>query len=124
MREAAAGVARAHDLDRVSARFNEIDLAVFVDDKSDAIRNRPFWNVHAVGLRHFSIEKIAQNRERHAEASGKGFLGGRVVSAHAENFGAGLLEFLHARLVVLHLVGAAAGEGRRKEGYHHGAFAD
>jgi len=63
VREAIARIPGTQDLHRVSTEFDEIDFALLIDYKREAVRNSGLCNINAVLLRHLTIEEITQQRK-------------------------------------------------------------
>ena len=124
VRQPATRIRRVQHLNGIAARLNRVNLAFFVDDKSDAIRNGEFRNIYSIFLRNLTVDKITEKRKTQAKLACEGLLGRSVVRADSKNFCACVLEILHTSLVRFHFRGSAAGERRREECQDYSALAN
>jgi len=106
-------------VDRGASFLDVDDLAFLVDDERSPIGNSGLWDENTVRRGYFSIEEVAQQRERGVELGGKFFLRGSVICTDAKNFGFAAFEFCNTSLVCSDLARSATGKGGGKERQDH-----
>ena len=115
VRRTTAGGFSACGVNRGAAFLDVDDLAFLIHNEGGAIRNPGLGDENAVLSSYFSVEEIAQQRERGVELGGKFFLRGGVVGTDAKNLGVGAFKFRNTSLVCSDFACSTTGKGGREK---------
>jgi hypothetical protein len=121
MRRPATSRIRSRRINRRGALFDVDNFSFFVHYKRSPIRHS-VRQQNPVSCNHFTVEEIAQQRERRVKLGGEFLLGRSIVCTDAKNLGVVAIEFCNTSLVCGDFARSTTGKSRGKKRQYYRVF--